>query len=56
MGLGRKTPLSNIENLLLEPDIQEAISGGVCYSDSSGVNLQVWSQPFSLISCPLLAC
>lgn len=41
MGHGRTATIANIESLLPEPDVQEAIAGGICYSDSAGVNLQV---------------
>lgn len=41
MGQGRTTTIANIESLLPEPDVQEAIAGGICYSDSVGVTLQV---------------
>jgi len=41
MGHGRTMTIANIETLLPEPDVQEAIAGGICYSDSVGVNLQV---------------
>lgn len=40
MGHGRTMTIANIETLLPEPDVQEAIAGGICYSDSVGVNLQ----------------
>lgn len=40
MGHGRTTTIANIESLLPEPDVQEALAGGICYSDSLGVNLQ----------------
>lgn len=41
MGQGRLTTITNFENINLETDIQEGVAGGVCYSDSAGVNLQV---------------
>jgi hypothetical protein len=41
MGQGRLTTITNFENINLEADIQEGVAGGVCYSDSAGVNLQV---------------
>ncbi|KAI7982539.1 Protein EDS1B [Camellia lanceoleosa] len=31
---------ANIENLHMDIDVQEGIAGGLCYSDSTGVNLQ----------------
>ncbi|KAM1044278.1 hypothetical protein FF1_035392 [Malus domestica] len=37
---GRITHITNIENLLPETDAQEGISLGVCFCDSTGVNLQ----------------
>ncbi|KAJ6687120.1 F21O3.11 PROTEIN [Salix purpurea] len=40
MGQGRLTTIPNYENINLEADIQEGVAGGVCYSDSAGVNLQ----------------
>ncbi|KAG6787428.1 hypothetical protein POTOM_009067 [Populus tomentosa] len=40
MGQGRLTTITNFENINLEADIQEGVAGGVCYSDSAGVNLQ----------------
>lgn len=40
MGQGGLTP-TNIENLEMDVDIQEGIGGGLLYSDSTGVNLQV---------------
>lgn len=45
MGHGRTTTIANIESLLPEPDVQEALAGGICYSDSVGVNLQVTFLP-----------
>lgn len=41
MGQGRLSTIANFENMCVEADIQEGISGGVCYVDSAGVNLQV---------------
>lgn len=38
---GRMTTISNIETQLPESDAQEGIAGGLCYCDSTGVNLQV---------------
>lgn len=38
---GRLTATTNIENLMTDGDVQEGIVGGLCYSDSTGVNLQV---------------
>ncbi|GLT64825.1 hypothetical protein SLA2020_372940 [Shorea laevis] len=40
LGQGKLTTLTDIENLHLDADIQEGIAGGLCYSDSTGVNLQ----------------
>ncbi|XWS76015.1 hypothetical protein CRYUN_Cryun01aG0141400 [Craigia yunnanensis] len=40
LGQGKLTTISNIENLQLEADFQDGIAGGLCYSDSPGVNLQ----------------
>ncbi|CAK7349423.1 unnamed protein product [Dovyalis caffra] len=40
MGQGRLTTINNFENFNLEADIQEGVAGGLCYSDSAGVNLQ----------------
>ncbi|KAM5562963.1 hypothetical protein ABKV19_017917 [Rosa sericea] len=37
---GRITNIPNIENLLPEADVQEGISGGLCFCDSAGINLQ----------------
>ncbi|XWS47166.1 hypothetical protein CRYUN_Cryun14cG0130000 [Craigia yunnanensis] len=37
---GRLTTITNIENLQVEADFQDGIAGGLCYSDSPGVNLQ----------------
>lgn len=37
---GRLTGTTGIENLRLEADDQDGIAGGLCYSDSAGVNLQ----------------
>ena len=48
MGQGRLTTIPNFENINLEADIQEGVAGGVCYSDSSGVNLQAC---FTLLLC-----
>ncbi|KAJ4825059.1 hypothetical protein Tsubulata_034668 [Turnera subulata] len=39
-GHGRATTNNNFENMHMDPDIQEGIAGGICYSDSIGVNLQ----------------
>ncbi|KAK4781977.1 hypothetical protein SAY86_016079 [Trapa natans] len=43
-GQGKLPVIANIESLLPDPDIQEGISGGICYSDSLGVNLQELSS------------
>ncbi|XP_057513276.1 uncharacterized protein LOC130795273 [Actinidia eriantha] len=40
LGQGRLTDTANIENLHMEFDVQEGIAGGLCYTDSTGVNLQ----------------
>lgn len=40
LGQGKLTALSDIDNLRLEADVQEGIAGGLCYSDSPGVDLQ----------------
>ncbi|KAA8550557.1 hypothetical protein F0562_002241 [Nyssa sinensis] len=40
LGQGRNTATTNIENLHMDFDVREAIAGGLCYSDSAGVNLQ----------------
>lgn len=40
MGQGRPNNINNFENLHMEADVQEGIAGGICYSDSFGVNLQ----------------
>ncbi|KAM7265410.1 hypothetical protein ACFE04_003093 [Oxalis oulophora] len=40
LGQGKLTSVNEIENLRMESDVQEGIAGGVCYSDSDGVNLQ----------------
>lgn len=37
---GRLTA-TNIEHLTTDGDVQEGIVGGLCYTDSTGVNLQV---------------
>lgn len=42
MGQGRLTSITNFENMHIEADVQEGIAGGICYSDSAGVNLQVY--------------
>ncbi|CAI0561215.1 unnamed protein product [Linum tenue] len=36
----RITAITNSDNMLMEADVQEGIAGGLCYCDSSGVNLQ----------------
>lgn len=38
---GRRAHTKSIENLNADDDVQEGIAGGLCYSDSTGVNLQV---------------
>lgn len=38
---GKLTTIPNNESMLLEADVQEGIAGGLCYSDSAGINLQV---------------
>ncbi|XVE72682.1 hypothetical protein DITRI_Ditri11bG0058400 [Diplodiscus trichospermus] len=40
LGQGKLTTITNAENLQVEADFQEGIAGGLCYSDSPGVNLQ----------------
>ncbi|VFR00503.1 unnamed protein product [Cuscuta campestris] len=37
---GRSMPSGCAENLHMDADVQEGLIGGLCYSDSSGVNLQ----------------
>ncbi|XVF21301.1 hypothetical protein REPUB_Repub12eG0079100 [Reevesia pubescens] len=37
---GKLTSITNIENLQVESDFQDGITGGLCYSDTPGVNLQ----------------
>lgn len=36
--------MTNTENLQLETDVHEGITGGICYTDAAGVNLQVCFQ------------
>ncbi|XP_022758770.1 uncharacterized protein LOC111305465 isoform X2 [Durio zibethinus] len=40
LGQGKLTTITNIENLQVEADFQDGIAGGLCYSDTPGVNLQ----------------
>ncbi|CAN0898035.1 hypothetical protein LINGRAHAP2_LOCUS19479 [Linum grandiflorum] len=40
MNKGRLIPITNSDNVFTEADVQEAIAGGICYCDSSSVNLQ----------------
>ncbi|XP_057964023.1 uncharacterized protein LOC131155113 [Malania oleifera] len=40
LGQGRPINASDVENLCPEDLVQEGIAGGLCYSDSAGVNLQ----------------
>ncbi|XP_007049623.2 PREDICTED: uncharacterized protein LOC18612656 [Theobroma cacao] len=40
LGQGKLITISNIENLQVEADFLDGIAGGLCYSDSPGVNLQ----------------
>ncbi|KAK9281765.1 hypothetical protein L1049_004670 [Liquidambar formosana] len=47
LGQGRLTTTIDIENLLQETDVQEGIAGGLCYSDSAGINLQELSAEAS---------
>ncbi|KAG8642010.1 uncharacterized protein LOC110627971 isoform X2 [Manihot esculenta] len=47
MGQGRLSTIANFENMCVEADIQEGISGGVCYVDSAGVNLQELNKEVS---------
>lgn len=52
-GQGKIPVIANIESLLPDPDVQEGIAGGICYSDSFGVNLQVTiSRPSSFFIFP----
>lgn len=37
---GRRTSSTKIENFHIDIDVQEGIAGGLCYLDSTGVNLQ----------------
>ncbi|XP_016541816.2 uncharacterized protein LOC107842470 isoform X4 [Capsicum annuum] len=37
---GRSALTESIENLNADDDVQEGIAGGLCYSDSAGINLQ----------------
>ncbi|XAR60907.1 Triacylglycerol lipase [Bertholletia excelsa] len=39
-GEGRLAATTNVETLHMDFDAQEVISGGLCYSDSAGINLQ----------------
>ncbi|XP_031404474.1 uncharacterized protein LOC116213599 isoform X2 [Punica granatum] len=47
MGQGKIPVIANIESLFPDSDVQEGIAGGVCYSDSLGVNLQELSNEAS---------
>ncbi|KAL4354416.1 hypothetical protein GQ457_06G028030 [Hibiscus cannabinus] len=40
LGQGKLTTIANIENLQVETDFRDGIAGGLCYTDSPGVNLQ----------------
>ncbi|XP_039005727.1 uncharacterized protein LOC120133147 isoform X1 [Hibiscus syriacus] len=40
LGQGKLTTIANIENLQVEADFRDGIAGGLCYTDSPGVNLQ----------------
>ncbi|CAK9140878.1 unnamed protein product [Ilex paraguariensis] len=40
LGQGKLTTSSGIENLYMDVDVLEGIAGGLCYSDSAGINLQ----------------
>ncbi|XP_052211530.1 uncharacterized protein LOC127814214 isoform X2 [Diospyros lotus] len=40
LGQDRLIASANIEHLHMDAEVQEGISGGLCYSDSSGINLQ----------------
>ncbi|XP_021907266.1 LOW QUALITY PROTEIN: uncharacterized protein LOC110821655 [Carica papaya] len=40
LGQGKLTTMTNTENLQLETDVHEGITGGICYTDAAGVNLQ----------------
>lgn len=41
LGKGRLTASTDDDDLPMDFDVQEGISGGLCYSDAAGVNLQV---------------
>ncbi|KAF5726556.1 hypothetical protein HS088_TW22G00235 [Tripterygium wilfordii] len=40
IGEDKLPPLTNFDIMHIEPEVQEGIAGGICYSDSAGVNLQ----------------
>lgn len=50
MGQGGLTA-TNIENLEMDVHIQEGIGGGLLYSDSTGVNLQVLCVKINSMFC-----
>lgn len=37
---GRKNVTTNVENFHMDVDVEEGISGGLCFTDSAGINLQ----------------
>lgn len=41
LGQSMLSSMTHVENLQIQSDVQECIIGGVCYSDTVGVNLQV---------------
>lgn len=40
---GRPSSTPSLENFPMDVDLQESLAGGLCYSDTAGVNLQVLS-------------
>ncbi|KAK9141061.1 hypothetical protein Scep_010742 [Stephania cephalantha] len=44
MSQGRQNTTISLDSMLSETSLQEGIASGVCYSDSSGVNLQVFFE------------
>lgn len=46
---GRKTTTPSLDAFPMDIDVREGIAGGLLYSDSTGVNLQVFTHNYFLL-------
>lgn len=51
MDQGRTSTATSLEAFPMDIDVRDVIAGGLLYSDSMGVNLQVFTNNFSSSIC-----